>query len=396
MSEVRPFAALRFARDPEPRIAPPWDVISEADRARFGAEPENIVHLTLPPGPEGARDYAAARTRLERWRRDGVLVRDASPALYTLSERTPRGRLRRGLFAELRLADYAERAVLPHERTMPKAKQDRLLLTREVRANLEPLFFLYEDRDGRGAALLDAAARAETLARPRGPDGSGLELRATRDAAVVAGFQRLLAERPVVIADGHHRYETMLAYRDERRAAAGRVERDAPFEFVLGYFVNAFDPGTEIRAIHRLLRGSSADPREALARAGFAVEDVGAAPPDALLERLASRRKDAHAYVFASARGALLGTRARGPRLDVEVLHDELLAPLGGSPTFDAEPDRVLATARAETGTWAVFLNPLEPEELFRVVESGAVLPQKSTYFAPKVPSGLVLRDFDV
>jgi uncharacterized protein (DUF1015 family) len=395
MSEVRPFAALRFARDPEPRIAPPWDVISEADRARFGAEPENIVHLTLPPGPEGARDYAAARTRLERWRREGVLVRDASPALYTLAERTPRGRLRRGFFAELRLADYAERAVLPHERTMPKAKQDRLLLTREVRANLEPLFFLYEDRDGRGAALLDAAAQAEALARPRGPDGSGLELRAIRDGALVAGLERLLADRPVVIADGHHRYETMLAYRDERRAAAGRIEREAPFEFVLGYFVNAFDPGTEIRAIHRVLRGASAAPRDALARAGFAVEDLGGAPADALLERLASRRKDAHAYAFASASGALLGTRARGPRLDVEVLHDELLAPLGGALGFDAEPDRVLATARSETGAWAVFLNPLEPGELFRVVASGAVLPQKSTYFAPKVPSGLVLRSLD-
>ncbi len=394
MSEVRAFAALRFARDPEPRIAPPWDVISEVDRARFGAEPENIVHLTLPPGPEGARDYAAARAALERWRRERVLVRDASPALYALAERTPRGRLRRGFFAELRLADYAERAVLPHERTMPKAKQDRLLLTREVQANLEPLFFLYEDREGRGAALLDAALQGEALARPRGPDGSALELYATRDVGVIERFQRLLGERPVVIADGHHRYETMLAYRDERRSAAGRIERDAPFEFVLGYFANAFDPGTEIRAIHRLLRGPTGSPRERLAAAGFAIDDLGSRPAEALLGRLASRRKDAHAFSFASERGALLATRTRGPRLDVEVLHEELLLPLGGTLAFDAEPDRVLATARGDAGAWAVLLNPLEPEDLFRVVASGAVLPQKSTYFAPKIPSGLVLRDF--
>ncbi len=392
MSEVRPFAALRFTRDPEPRIAPPWDVLSDAERARFGAEPENIVHLTLPPGPEGARDYAAARATLDAWQRDGVLARDAAPALYPLAERTPRGRLRRGFFAALRLADYAERAVLPHERTLPKAKQDRLLLTREVRANLEPLFFLYEDREGRGAALLDAAAQGSALARPRGPDGSALELFAARDARVVDGLVRLLAERPVVIADGHHRYETMLAYRDERRAAAGGIDRDAPFEFVLGYFVNAFDPGTEIRAIHRVLRGAGADPRQRLAQAGFAVEDLGDAPAAALLERLALRRKDAHAFAFASAHGSLLASRPRGPRLDVQVLHDELLAPLGGAVTFDAEPDRVRGIARAEPGAWAVFLNPLEPEELFRVVASGAVLPQKSTYFAPKVPSGLVLR----
>jgi uncharacterized protein (DUF1015 family) len=394
VSEIRPFAALRYARDPEPRIAPPYDVLSDADRERFAAEPENVVHLTLPPGPEGERDYAAARARLARWLAAGVLVRDAEPALYVLRERTPRERLRHGFFGLLRLADYAERVVLPHERTMPGPKRDRLLLTRAVEANLEPLFFLYEDREGALARDLEAAARGAPLASARGPDGTGLELRAVAEAGAIARAAKFLDARPLVIGDGHHRYETMLAYRDERRLLARTASPEAPYEWVLGYFVNAFDPGTEIRAIHRALRDLSADPARVLRERGFRVEELPEArDPDALVARLAPRQKDAHAFAFVAAgRPALLAERPRGEPLDVEVLHAELLPALGGTLAFDAEPARALE--RAGPSGCAVLLNPVAPDDLFRVVSSGAVLPQKSTFFTPKVPSGLVLRDF--
>ena len=147
MSEVRPFRALRFREAPGPRIAGPYDVISAEERAALGREPQNIVHLTLPSGAEGERDYDGAGRTLERWKEEGVLVRDPSPRIYTLEERVSDGRVRRGFLALVRLADYAERVVLPHERTLAGPKRDRLLLTRAVRANLEPIFFLYEDRD---------------------------------------------------------------------------------------------------------------------------------------------------------------------------------------------------------------------------------------------------------
>jgi uncharacterized protein (DUF1015 family) len=395
VSEIRPFAALRYARDPAPRIAPPYDVLSDAERERFAAEPENVVHLSLPPGREGERDYAGARARLARWIADGVLARDPEPALYVLHERTPRGRLRRGFFALLRLADYAERVVLPHERTLPGPKRDRLLLTREVEANLEPLFFLYEDRDGALARGLEAAARGARLASARGPDGTGLELFAVPDKEEVARAAAFLWERSVVIGDGHHRYETLLAYRDERRLAARSASPEAPYEWVLGYFVNAFDPGTEIRAIHRVVREASADPARMLRERGFRVDEGGdARGPDALVARLARSRESAHAFAFvARGRAPLVAERPKSERLDVEVLHAELLPALGGTLAFEADPARALELAAAEG--YAVLLNPVAAEDLFRVVASGAVLPQKSTFFTPKVPSGLVLRDFD-
>jgi uncharacterized protein (DUF1015 family) len=394
MTEIRPFAALRFAREPEPRLAPPWDVIGDEERAGLAREPENVVHLTLPPGPEGERDYAAARRTLAGWLERGVLVRDAGERIYLLRERIADGRVRRGLLALLRLADYAEGVVLPHERTMAHARRDRLLLTREVRANLEPLFFLYEDRDRKLDAALDEVQAGERLAACAGPGDTQLELYGAPGDAALRAVRSFLAERPVVIADGHHRYDTMLRYRDERRAEEG-VDHEAGWEFVLAYLVNAFDPGSEIRASHRVLRGRLGDPDRVLSEAGFSVEALpDDAPAAALLERIGARREAEHAFAIVGRGGARLARRPRGGRLDVEVLHEELLPALGGEPVFDAEAERATAAARSGAAALTVLMNPLRAEELFSVVQAGGLLPQKSTYFAPKVPSGLVLRDF--
>jgi uncharacterized protein (DUF1015 family) len=393
MSVVRPFAALRFARDPEPRLAPPWDVISPAERERLAAEPENIVHLTLPPGAEGARDYASAGRTLERWIAERVLVRDPAPVFYAVAERTAAGRVRRGLLGLLRLADYAERVVFPHERTMPHAKQDRLLLTRAVRANLEPLFFVYPDRDAKLAPVFESAA-AVPLVDCRGPDRTAIQLRRVEDRAAIQAVETFFADRSVVIADGHHRYETMLRYRDEQRAQAGGAQPDAPWEFVLAYLVNALDPGTEIRAIHRRVDGAVSDPLAALVARGFALHPLEpSTTAGAALARLAGHAAGEHAFALAPA-GAppVLALRPRGAALDVRVLHEELLPAIGGELSFDADAERLLAAARAGECALAILMNPLPAEQLFAEVEQGAVLPQKSTFFTPKLPSGLVLR----
>ncbi len=398
MSEVHPFRAHRFARDLAERLAPPYDVISVPERERLAAEPENVVHLTLPEGPEGERDYAAAAQTLEAWCQQGVLERDPAPALYPLVEETAPGRFRRGFFAALRLADYKEGIVLPHERTMTGPKRDRLLLTREVRANLEPLFFVYEDENGEVDAALQAAADAAPLAVCRALDGIPLSLFGVESSAAIEQVRSLLAARPLVIADGHHRYETMLRYRDECRERAGsRSDPDAGYEFVLAYLANASDPGTEIRPIHRVIEASDADPAAALATLGFAIEPLagGAANPEiaAALRELAGRRADQHAYLVCLPDGRkLLASRPRGEQLDVAVLHQELLPLLGGRVRFDSRPERALASVERGEAVLALLQNPVTPEELFRVVRSGEVLPQKSTFFAPKVPSGLVLR----
>lgn len=392
MSDFRPFRGLRFAAEPEPRLAPPYDVIAPEERDRLAENPESIVHLTLPPGETGERDYESARATLERWKAEGVLVRDERECLYVLRENTTDGRVRRGFIGALRLADYEEKVVLPHERTLPAAKRDRLLLTRATRANLEPLFFLYEDRDAKLDEALDAACAGPRLAAARGPDGTGLELFALDDRAHIDAVRAFLADLPVVIADGHHRYETMRTYRDECRAESDGG--DAPSEFVMGYLVNAFDPGSAVRAIHRVLRGEVSEPGPVLRSLGFEDEPLHADDADAVLAALEARAADRHVFVLALPGGELrLAHRARGERLDVEVLHDELLPALGGELSFDARPARLLETLRERRASLGIFLHPLDPDSLFRVVQDGVLLPEKSTFFTPKVPSGLVVRD---
>lgn len=395
MSEVRPFAGLRYARALGPRLAGPYDVISPPEREQLAREPENIVHLTLPPGPEGEREYGGAAATLELWLREGVLLRDSDARIYVLEEHTSEGRVRRGFFALLRLADYSEGVVLPHEDTMPGPKLDRLRLTRCVRANLEPLFFIYEDRDSKLEVVLDRARSAPALARDRGPDGTDLALFALSAPDAIAAVRDFLARAPVIIADGHHRYESMLEYRDECRRESGD-DPEAPSEFVLAYLVNALDPGSVIRPIHRVLRGEAIDPGPALTARGFQTHELPSSlDADEVLRELAARASSEHAFAFVSpARGVLLATRPRGQRLDVEVLHEEILSELEGPLTFDAQPARVLAAIRDGGASLAVLLNPVDPERLFSVVQSGARLPRKSTFFTPKVPSGLLLRDF--
>jgi uncharacterized protein (DUF1015 family) len=399
MSEIRPFAALRFARDAGPRIAPPYDVIDKGMRAALAAEPENVVHLTLPPGEEGERDYEAAARTLRAWIAGGVLVRDTGARIYALEERIAGGRRRRGLLAALRLYTYAERVVLPHERTMEGPKHDRLLLTRAVQANLEPLFFLYEDRAQKLRSCHEIAARNTPLVECEGPDGTGLTLRALSDRPTIEELVGFLAERPVIVADGHHRYETMLAYREERREAArlAGVEpvTEAPHEFVLAYLVNAFDPGSAVRAIHRILRGVRAEAARAALRAcGFAVEplDIGLSP-ERLLDELRVRAETAHAFAWCTRDARWLSVRPRSDALDVEVLHGELLPRLAGELSFDADLLRGLGRVSRGEADFLVVLNPIPPAALFEVVQAGRVLPQKSTYFSPKIPSGLVLRE---
>jgi uncharacterized protein (DUF1015 family) len=366
-------------------------VIADVDRTRYAVEPESIVHLTLPPGAEGARDYEGAARTFRAWIDSGVLRRDPEPRLYVLYERTPEGPTRRGFFTLVRLADYGRGIVLPHERTLPGPKEDRLRLTRAVCANLEPLFFLYADRDGRLNETLERAAAAPAVARARSPQGAELALFELADRDAFSSFQEALAAEPLVIADGHHRYETMLRYRDECRERAGR-DPEASHEFVLGYLVNAMDPGTQVRAIHRIAR----IPLETLQRrasdASFRVEPLEPFERSAaLIESLASRRESSHAFVVVTqGEGSCLFHRPRGDDLDVEQLHSILLH---DEPVrFEADPDRVLAAVRGGEGI-GLLLNPVAPEGLFRVVQAGRLLPQKSTYFSPKVPSGLVIRD---
>ena len=421
MTDVRPFRALRYdpARvDLSRVIVPPYDVVAAEDRAAFfERDPHNAIRLELTRdvADEASTDYHHVREALDAWITERVLTRDAEPAFYPLRQTftAPDGaRLsREGFFALVHLEDYAKRIVRPHERTLAGPKADRLKLLRAARANLSVVFLLYEDREHLLAPLLREALERTAVGTAR--DESGAEHRLARlvDSGAIDAIGRFLADRPVVIADGHHRYETALSYRDERRAAGEGDGRDAPHEWLLVYLANAFAPGSLLLPIHRLvLKGAlptEAGLRERLPGWECQSVPIGDASqlPDLLARHLEPLR-DLNAFAADDASGQLrIFSRPRSPaELTVRVIHRDVIEGVFGLDEAAvragaiAYPKSALQTARdlrAGRGAVALYLNPLTPEDVFRVTGAGEVLPQKSTFFTPKLPSGLVFRPLD-
>jgi uncharacterized protein (DUF1015 family) len=424
MTQVRPFRALRY--DPArvslaKVIVPPYDVIAAADREGFYArDPHNAIRLELTRRveDEASADYSDVRQTLDAWIREGTLRRDATPGFYALRQSfvAPGGKrlVRDGFFGLLHLEDYAKRIVRPHERTLEGPKADRLKMLRATRANLSIVFLLYEDREEVLARQLAPVLEREPLASARDEAGATHQLARIDDAASVRAVQDFLAARPLVIADGHHRYETALAYRDEQRAAGAGGE-DAPFEWILAYFANAFAPGSLLLPIHRLIkRGKPPSDREWAERLpGWRCESfplAGAEELPGLLESRLAPLAQRHAFAADDASGRLrVFSRPRGAgsaaaELSVRVIHEEVIAGVFGLDERAVRegaidyPKSALQTAqdvRAGRGSVALYLNPLAADDVFRVTAAGEVMPQKSTFFYPKLPTGLVFRSFE-
>lgn len=418
MTDVRPFRALRYdpARVALDRVvAPPYDVVNAEERAFYWErDPHGAIRLELTrdPDAESATDYREVADTLAAWRREGVLRLDAKPALYALRQRFagPQGepRAREGFFAALRLEPYERRVVRPHERTLAGPKADRLKLLRATRANLSPIFLLYEDPERALSRLLTAQLDAGPAMEARDPAGVEHRLVAIDDPASIARVQAFLAERAVVIADGHHRYETALAYQAE--AVQGGP---AGAGFVLAYLADAYAPGSLLLPIHRVVREAPA-PDDAGWRArlpGWQEQQVRCAEAAEIPALLA-----AHLTPLAAERQAFAADDGSGvvrifsrPRKDdteigTRVLHDEVLAGVfglddaavrDGAVAFPKQPLEAAREVRAGRGSVALYLNPLRPADVFRVTAAGEVLPQKSTYFHPKIPTGLCFRLLD-
>jgi uncharacterized protein (DUF1015 family) len=416
MTDVRPFRAVRYDPDRVELsnvIVPPYDVVQPEERAAFyDRDPHNAIRFELvrDVADEASADYEHIADELAQWRARGVLLHDDEPALYVMRQRfrAPSGEWleRTGFFAELGLADYSEGTVLPHERTLAGPKADRLKLLVAARANLSSVFLLYEDRAAELEPLLDAAIREALLATARDDAGVEYQLAGLRgaDAERVCRF---LASRPAVIADGHHRYETALRYRDDQRAA-GRGG-DAPSEATLAFFANAYAEGSLLLAIHRVIRKVPA-PTDALWNdrlPGWEQQRVAmgdgsdiAATLDEHLAPLAGRP----AFAADDGSGVLrIFSRPEplGDRLMVRLLEDDVIGSVfgldseairGGAVTFKKHPAHAAREVRTGDGTVALYLNPLKPDDVFRVTRAGEVMPQKSTFFYPKVPTGMVFR----
>jgi len=416
VTDVRPFRALRYdpARVSLDRvIAPPYDVVNAEERAFYWArDPHGAIRLELTEDPEAEADadYREVAETIAAWRREGVLRLDETPALYALRQRFtgPDGAplVREGFFAAVRLEPYERRIVRPHERTLAGPKADRLKLLRATRANLSPIFLLYEDPERALGPLLTERLDEGPAAEARDPAGVEHRLVAIADPEPIARMRAFLADRPVVIADGLHRYETALAYQAE-------VGRGGGADFVLAYLADAYAPGSLLLPIHRVVREVPA-PDDAAWRArlpGWEQKRVPCPDPERipalLAEHLAPLAADRQAFAADDGSGVLRifsRPRASEDEIGTRVLHAEVLAGVfglgeaavrDGAVAFPKQPLEAAREVRAGRGTVALYLNPLRPADVFRVTAAGEVLPQKSTYFHPKLPTGLCFRLLD-
>ncbi len=386
-------------------IAPPYDVIDAAERARYsGVDRDNIVHVMLPEAPPGGPDgdrYRVAAERLAAWRRSGVLRRDPQPVVYVLAQdfTLPTGErcTRRGVFAAVAAEGYEPRRVRPHERTHAGPKADRLALMRATATNIESIFLLAPDRD-RALANAVAAASQGTPDATAELNGVGIRLWIVHTPSPFP-----LPPSPLYIADGHHRYETASAYALVNPSA----------DRVLALIVSAHDPGLVVLPTHRVIFGAGRELERLLPRwrEWFDVQPLAAGRDPATA--LASLGRDRTACLVADRSRVLVlllkgdGLPDRLPSLaqstavrDLDVARIESLVVkeiLGaGTSTpivrYVADAKEALGMVQHGGAAVVVLLNPTKVEQVFAVADAGDVMPPKSTYFVPKVPSGLVLR----
>ena len=436
MPEIRPFRALRFDQTAIPDlarvVAPPYDVIDEAQRQRLlGKHPANVVRLDLPgleQGDEADDRYRRAARALAGWRSDGTFHKDPHPSIYVYEQTyvvpgTEVSRTQRGFFGRLRLETFgADSGVLPHERTLAGPREDRYKLLRATGVNTSPVVVLYDDAHARGVGVLDAAMAgpaAVDLVDDEGVHHRLWAVPADADhAAAVAPLIEAASSGPVTIADGHHRYETALRYRDERRMSRS-CEEDPAFDYILTLFLESTGQPLTVLPTHRILR--------ALGLSGVAslvsrLDELFDIQPGVDVAEL-RREFDAIALASGGAGRFGLWTRSGGMVLTARPDAFENHLPVGGAALRGLDVtllataldrlaglDEAAVTAGAvgysksassairmvddpEDDADAVFLlEPTPVASISAVARDGDVMPQKSTYFYPKALTGLVIN----
>jgi uncharacterized protein (DUF1015 family) len=428
MAEIAPLKPLRYDLNRvklEEVVAPPYDVISPEEREVLAARhPNNIVKLILPDC-EGDAKYGNASMLFNQWKSDGTLVRDEEPAFYRYDQTfTPPGggaaRRRRGFLGLVKLVPLDARIVLPHERTLSGPKLDRLKLFRATKTNLSPGFMLYRDPSRALDAPLD---RATPLTEFTTPDGIVHALGKLSDRDAVKAIVDGIAASQLLIADGHHRYETALKYAEETTHAG---VMNAEHEHFMVFFTNGDDPDLVVFPTHRLVHSLPSADFADLVEGARAIFDVTPLPVDApadqlLAELRASGAKrpslvaaapDGRAALFALRDGVDLAAHpvlGKTPEVlrsaDVALLHMGILEPVLGVTRemqeaktnifYPQNAAAALADVRSGKGQVLFLMNGTPVADVRRVAEGGEVMPQKSTFFYPKVVTGLCIHTLD-
>ncbi len=417
MADVQPLRALHYALDKtgglQPVVAPPYDVIYKEGRtALLEQSPYNVVAIDLPISGNGADPYEHAAALLAQWRAEGAVVQDEQPALWPIEQDyvgpDGRARTRRGFLARVRVDEYGPGRIRPHERTHPGPKEDRLRLTRATKANLSPIFALYSDPEQRVWKALEAATADPPWGQTVDPDGTVNRLWRVEDPAAIAAVQAATANAELLIADGHHRYETARVYADE-------IGGEGPHRYVLMCLVALEDPGLTVFPTHRLVRNLNESQWAELRRtidADFAMtplESLDQLPPpeneDLELGYIDSREKRPYRLVLRDHAivDAAMPERSEAYRhLDTAVT--EALLIKGALGMTDEQIDHLdgLSYARDDQqaielvldGEYdaALFMAPTPVRRVQDVASSGESMPPKSTFFFPKVPTGLLFN----
>jgi uncharacterized protein (DUF1015 family) len=414
VAEIEPLRALHYDLDKtgglQSVLAPPYDVIDADQRAELKARsPYNVVRIDLPVGDD---PYAEAARILSQWHEQGVVVQDDQPALWALEQdyTGPDGerRSRRGFLARVRVENYGPGRIRPHERTHPGPKEDRLKLTRATQANLSPIFALFSDPAGEAWTALESHRAHDAWAEATDDDGTVNRMWRVDSPEAIDAVKQTLQTAELLIADGHHRYETARVYADE-------IGGEGPHRYVLMCLVALEDPGLTVFPTHRLLRGLRPDQHETLANAlrrDFDIERLETT--DQLVPAYGDQVRfgyiDAHfrqPFMLtlkdpAIADKALPDHAEPYRRLDTAVLEalilkgalemtDEDIDHLNGLGYARDFDDALHLVENAEYDA-AFFMAPTPVKQVQAVAETGESMPPKSTYFFPKVPTGLLFN----
>ncbi len=423
MTEVAPFRGIRYDQsvvgDIGKVVCPPYDIIPSQDRVHYHQlHPNNFVRLILgeefDSDDDSSNRFTRARDYLGKWIQDGVLKQDPEPAIYVYQQQFERdGQIStvRGFTCAVKLHDYRDRVILPHENTLARPKSQLAALIRETRANLDSIYGLYADEKGVLNEVMDSAARAEPAVDTRDKNGVRHALWVVSDPREIDKVVEYLADKPIAIADGHHRYETALKYCKEMRKQSGG-EAGLASDYTIMTVVNVYNKEMTIFPTHRVLDNLSADVLAGLEKNLGELFEIGESSKEGLLSDMARAKAigmygNGVAKILKLRPGAetlLVGSES-SRHLELNVLHSLVLErSLGIDEDKLRNQTHILYTRDSHEAMdlvdsgqkqMAFLLNHIDVKSVLDVASAGEKMPQKATYFYPKLLSGLVMRSID-
>lgn len=421
MAQIRPFAAIRYDEKVVGKLSsvtsPPYDVISPEDRTYYHQlHPNNFVRLVLgeelPGDDDSSNRFTRAGEYLDKWLEQGVLKRDEQPSIYVyqmIFEADGAIKSVRGFTVATKLQEYSEEVILPHENTLARPKSDLAVLIRQVKANLDCIYGLYADSQFKLDAIMDKAMTETPIEEAIDKNGIINRLWAITDAGEIAKVAAFMSDKQIAIADGHHRYETALAYRNEMREKTGGA---GEYDYVMMTLVNVFEKDMTIYPTHRVLGNLSSDALDSLDSNLADAFEIRASSKARLIEHMAKE----NAIGMYSAGGALLLVPRAGiesqiegseasRNLELNVLHKLILEKHLGIGEeklrnqahiiYTRDPEEAFKMVDSNERQVAFFVNHIAVKSVLDIAAAGEKMPQKATYFFPKLLSGLALRKLD-